>query len=55
MSAEEVSQEGSVLDPPLAQAVASVSGLDEVPVDDHVQLFDAAHEVLRDALTRPPQ
>lgn len=33
----------------------SIDGLDELPVEDHVGVFEAAHERLRGALDAPTQ
>ncbi|WP_426244767.1 hypothetical protein [Nocardioides sp. LHG3406-4] len=36
------------------RVLASLSGLDEAPVAEHVPVFEAAHEQLRRALDAPP-
>lgn len=39
------------------RVLESLTGLDELPVDDHVEIFEKAHDQLRGALDgpRPPR
>ena len=36
-------------------ALASLDGLEERPVDEHVAVLEQAHAALRDALSRPAE
>ena len=41
--------------PAVDGVLASLSGLDELPVDEHVAVFEAAHDTLRSALADASQ
>lgn len=42
-------------DPAVDSVLASLPGLDETPVGEHVPVFEAAHEHLRRALDARPE
>jgi hypothetical protein len=42
-------------DPRVDEVLQSLAGLDDLPVSDHVAVFEGAHAALREALSGPLQ